>query len=84
MISFFFLQAGVVTRGLGITELLDFIVRFAETSRQHDMEFILVVPPKLSPGRDDLGVLFQPHHFAELADFVDYFSVMTYDYPERK
>ncbi|KAJ3413557.1 Chitinase domain-containing protein 1 [Chytridiales sp. JEL 0842] len=54
----------------------DFVKILSAKARGASLEFFLVIPPI----RDQERVLFQPDHFEALKDYVDGFSLMTYDY----
>jgi chitinase domain-containing protein 1 len=63
--------------------LLFFLIDLANKLHDHQKEFILVIPPI----RGNLGDRqpFSAQNFAFLVPYVDYFSLMTYDYssPQR-
>jgi len=61
-------------------DLVHLLTHVVDAVRKIRKEFILVVPP--SPP-EIVGTAFGAEEFRYLRDSVDYFSVMTYDYPMR-
>jgi chitinase domain-containing protein 1 len=55
-------------------EVTGLVEIFSNLLHSHDMELILVIPSKLR------GSMFEKQDFDNLVDFVDAFSLMTYDY----
>uniref|UniRef100_A0A915JLI0 Chitinase domain-containing protein 1 n=1 Tax=Romanomermis culicivorax TaxID=13658 RepID=A0A915JLI0_ROMCU len=60
--------------------LTDAVVNIGEYFQNEKLQFILVVPP-LHPNAD--SQMFAAEDFEILLPFVDYFSVMTYDFPSK-
>nr|XP_015107487.1 chitinase domain-containing protein 1 isoform X1 [Vicugna pacos] len=60
--------------------LIHMLTHVAEALHQARLLAILVIPPAVSPGTDQLG-LFTQKEFEQLAPVLDGFSLMTYDYP---
>ncbi len=65
------------------SELIHFVTNWAEVFGQKHLEFILPVPPPLDAQMAE-SPLFSGTHYEQLLPYVDYFNVMTYDYPETK
>lgn len=65
-------------------ELVHMLGHLAHTLHQAKLKFVLVIPPSVAPGTNQLG-MFGRKEFEQLAPLVDSFSFMTYDYssPER-
>ena len=62
------------------SDLLHLLIHVGDEVRNVGKEFLLVVPPA-SP--DGVASTFGSEEFNQLRDSVDYFSLMTYDYPLR-
>ncbi|XP_068117271.1 chitinase domain-containing protein 1 isoform X2 [Hyperolius riggenbachi] len=60
-------------------ELVHMLTHIGEALHQAKLYFILVIPPAVAPGTDQLG-MFGKKEFDLLAPHVDSFSLMTYDY----
>ncbi|XP_073514797.1 chitinase domain-containing protein 1 isoform X2 [Phyllobates terribilis] len=60
-------------------ELVHMLTHIGQALHQAQLQFILVIPPAVAPGTDQLG-MFGKKEFDLLAPFVDNFSLMTYDY----
>ncbi|KAM9302190.1 chitinase domain-containing protein 1 [Gastrophryne carolinensis] len=60
-------------------ELVHMLTHIGQTFHQAKLQFILVIPPALAPGTDQLG-MFGKKEFDQLVPYVDSFSLMTYDY----
>ncbi|NP_001087530.1 chitinase domain-containing protein 1 isoform X1 [Xenopus laevis] len=65
-------------------ELVHLLIHIGEALHSAKLHFILVIPPAVAPGTDQLG-MFGRKEFDQLAPVVDSFSLMTYDYssPQR-
>ncbi|MEE6498598.1 hypothetical protein FKM82_003174 [Ascaphus truei] len=65
-------------------ELVHLLIHLGEALHHAKLRFILVIPPAVAPGTDQLG-MFGRKEFDLLAPVVDSFSLMTYDYsnPQR-
>ncbi|KAG8438024.1 hypothetical protein GDO86_008635, partial [Hymenochirus boettgeri] len=65
-------------------ELIHLLTHIGEALHLAKLNLILVIPPAVAPGTDQLG-MFGRKEFEQLAPFVDSFSLMTYDYssPQR-
>ncbi|CAH2325368.1 chitinase domain-containing 1 isoform X1 [Pelobates cultripes] len=65
-------------------ELVHLLTHIGEALHVAKLQFILVIPPAVAPGTDQLG-MFGRKEFDLLAPIVDSFSLMTYDYsnPQR-
>ncbi|XP_063800832.1 chitinase domain-containing protein 1 [Pseudophryne corroboree] len=65
-------------------ELVHMLTHIGTALHQAKLQFILVIPPAVAPGTDQLG-MFGKKEFDLLAPYVDSFSLMTYDYsnPQR-
>nr|XP_033784166.1 chitinase domain-containing protein 1 [Geotrypetes seraphini] len=65
-------------------ELVHMLTHLAEALHQATLKLILVVPPSVAPGTNQLG-MFGKKEFDQLAPVMDSFSLMTYDYstPQR-
>ncbi|XP_069480111.1 chitinase domain-containing protein 1 [Ambystoma mexicanum] len=65
-------------------ELVHMLGHLAEALHDAELKFVLVIPPSVAPGTNQLG-MFGRKEFEQLAAVVDSFSFMTYDYssPER-
>ncbi|XP_076971426.1 chitinase domain-containing protein 1 [Tamandua tetradactyla] len=59
--------------------LIHMLTHVAETLHQARLLVILVVPPSVTPGTDQLGT-FTHKELEQLAPVLDAFSLMTYDY----
>ncbi|XP_042302277.1 chitinase domain-containing protein 1 isoform X1 [Sceloporus undulatus] len=66
------------------TGLIHLLTHLSEALRQARLKLILVIPPAVMPGSNQLGT-FTKKEFDLLAPVVDSFSLMTYDYstPQR-
>uniref|UniRef100_A0A8D0GJ78 Chitinase domain-containing protein 1 n=1 Tax=Sphenodon punctatus TaxID=8508 RepID=A0A8D0GJ78_SPHPU len=66
------------------TELVHLLSHLSEALHQARLKLILVIPPAVTPGTNQLG-MFTKKEFDQLAPVVDSFSLMTYDYsaPQR-
>uniref|UniRef100_A0ABI7W522 Chitinase domain-containing protein 1 n=1 Tax=Felis catus TaxID=9685 RepID=A0ABI7W522_FELCA len=62
------------------TGLIHMLTHLAEALHQARLLAILVIPPAVTPGTDQLG-MFTHKEFEQLAPVLDGFSLMTYDYP---
>ncbi|XP_058382052.1 chitinase domain-containing protein 1 isoform X1 [Diceros bicornis minor] len=60
--------------------LIHMLTHVAEALHQARLLAILVIPPAVTPGTDQLG-MFTHKEFEQLAPVLDGFSLMTYDYP---
>uniref|UniRef100_A0A8C0P8W9 Chitinase domain-containing protein 1 n=1 Tax=Canis lupus familiaris TaxID=9615 RepID=A0A8C0P8W9_CANLF len=60
--------------------LIHMLTHLAEALHQARLLAILVIPPAVTPGTDQLG-MFTHKEFEQLAPVLDGFSLMTYDYP---
>ncbi|XP_039696445.1 chitinase domain-containing protein 1 isoform X3 [Pteropus medius] len=60
--------------------LIHMLTHMAEALHQARLLAILVIPPAVTPGTEQLGV-FTHKEFEQLAPVLDGFSLMTYDYP---
>ncbi|XP_017534343.3 chitinase domain-containing protein 1 isoform X4 [Manis javanica] len=60
--------------------LIHMLTHMAEALHQARLLAILVIPPAVTPGTDQLG-MFTHREFEQLAPVLDGFSLMTYDYP---
>ncbi|XP_030057109.1 chitinase domain-containing protein 1 [Microcaecilia unicolor] len=65
-------------------ELVHMLIHLAEALHKATLKFILVIPPAVAPGTNQLG-MFGKKEFDQLAPVMDSFSLMTYDYstPQR-
>ena len=59
--------------------LIHMLTHLAEALHQARLLVILVIPPAVTPGTDQLG-MFTHKEFEQLAPILDGFSLMTYDY----
>ncbi|XP_048663878.1 chitinase domain-containing protein 1 isoform X9 [Marmota marmota marmota] len=59
--------------------LIHMLTHLAEALHQARLLTILVIPPAVTPGTDQLG-MFTHKEFEQLAPVLDGFSLMTYDY----
>ncbi|XP_021119695.1 chitinase domain-containing protein 1 isoform X2 [Heterocephalus glaber] len=59
--------------------LIHMLTHVAEALHQARLLAILVIPPSVTPGTDQLG-MFTHKEFEQLAPVLDGFSLMTYDY----
>uniref|UniRef100_F6PTL8 Chitinase domain-containing protein 1 n=1 Tax=Callithrix jacchus TaxID=9483 RepID=F6PTL8_CALJA len=59
--------------------LIHMLTHLAEALHQAGLLTILVIPPAITPGTDQLG-MFTHKEFEQLAPVLDGFSLMTYDY----
>uniref|UniRef100_A0A8D2CTX4 Chitinase domain-containing protein 1 n=1 Tax=Sciurus vulgaris TaxID=55149 RepID=A0A8D2CTX4_SCIVU len=59
--------------------LIHMLTHLAEALHQARLLTILVIPPAITPGTDQLG-MFTHKEFEQLAPVLDGFSLMTYDY----
>ncbi|XP_061466060.1 chitinase domain-containing protein 1 isoform X2 [Rhineura floridana] len=66
------------------TGLIHLLTHLSEAFHQVQLKIILVIPPAVMPGTNQLG-RFTRKEFDQLAPVVDSFSLMTYDYsaPQR-
>ncbi|XP_048342643.1 chitinase domain-containing protein 1 [Sphaerodactylus townsendi] len=66
------------------TGLIHLLTHLSEALHQARLKLILVIPPAVVPGTNQLG-MFTKKEFDQLAPIVDSFSLMTYDYstPQR-
>ncbi|XP_060119006.1 chitinase domain-containing protein 1 isoform X1 [Heteronotia binoei] len=64
--------------------LIHLLTHLSEALHQARLKLMLVIPPAVMPGTDQLG-MFTKKEFDQLAPIVDSFSLMTYDYsaPQR-
>ncbi|XP_053102234.1 chitinase domain-containing protein 1 isoform X3 [Hemicordylus capensis] len=64
--------------------LIHLLTHLSEALHQARLKLILVIPPAVMPGTNQLGT-FTKKEFDQLAPVVDSFSLMTYDYstPQR-
>ncbi|XP_066491906.1 chitinase domain-containing protein 1 [Tiliqua scincoides] len=64
--------------------LIHLLTHLSEALHQAQLKLILVIPPAVMPGTNQLG-MFTKEEFDQLAPVVDGFSLMTYDYssPQR-
>uniref|UniRef100_A0A8C5PEV7 Chitinase domain-containing protein 1 n=1 Tax=Leptobrachium leishanense TaxID=445787 RepID=A0A8C5PEV7_9ANUR len=60
-------------------ELVHLLTHVGEALHLAKLQFILVIPPAVAAGTDQLG-MFGRKEFEQLAPVVDSFSLMTYDY----
>ncbi|XP_064432018.1 chitinase domain-containing protein 1 isoform X7 [Mirounga angustirostris] len=60
--------------------LIHMLTHLAEALHQARLLAILVIPPAVTPGTDQLG-MFTHKEFEQLAPVLDGLSLMTYDYP---
>ncbi|XP_041054394.1 chitinase domain-containing protein 1 isoform X2 [Carcharodon carcharias] len=60
-------------------ELVHVIRHLSEALRKAKLKVVLVIPPAISPGTNQPG-MFGKQDFDQLAQVVDGFSLMTYDY----
>lgn len=60
-------------------EMAHLLTHMGQALQQAKLRFILVIPPAVAPGTDQLG-MFGKKEFDLLAPYVDSFSLMTYDY----
>nr|KAF6464527.1 chitinase domain containing 1 [Rousettus aegyptiacus] len=63
--------------------LVHMLTHMAEALHQARLLAILVIPPAVTPGTEQLGV-FTHKEFEQLAPVLDGFSLMTYDYPSAQ
>lgn len=72
-----------MSQGLAGPDLIRFLTNFGEIFRAAGLTTVLPVPPalnaQLQPSR-----MFTAEHFAALADYIDFFQVMTYDFPSGR
>ncbi|EDV20364.1 uncharacterized protein TRIADDRAFT_31888, partial [Trichoplax adhaerens] len=59
-------------------DLLDLTIHLANTFHAENLKIVLVIPPPIY--KNDLDGTFRKSDFEVLAPYVDYFSLMTYDY----
>uniref|UniRef100_A0A8C5KAR9 Chitinase domain-containing protein 1 n=1 Tax=Jaculus jaculus TaxID=51337 RepID=A0A8C5KAR9_JACJA len=59
--------------------LIHMLTHLAEALHQAQLLTILVIPPAVTPGTDQIG-MFTHKEFEQLAPVLDGFSLMTYDY----
>ena len=59
-------------------QLTKLIQNIGDKIRRQDKTFVLVIPPPVYSG--NRSGMFDAEDFDNLVDFVDYFSLMTYDY----
>ncbi|KAH9585452.1 Chitinase domain-containing protein 1, variant 4 [Schistosoma haematobium] len=64
--------------GVELQSLIDFIVRLSDNLHSNGKLFVLVIPPPVY--YEGIEGRFKEENFKILADYVDYFSLMTYDY----
>ncbi|CAH8499279.1 unnamed protein product [Schistosoma mattheei] len=64
--------------GVESQSLIDFIVRLSDNLHSNGKLFVLVIPPPVY--YEGIEGRFKEENFKILADYVDYFSLMTYDY----
>uniref|UniRef100_UPI00398E5169 chitinase domain-containing protein 1-like n=1 Tax=Pristiophorus japonicus TaxID=55135 RepID=UPI00398E5169 len=65
-----------------IRELVHVIRHLSEALHAAKLKAVLVIPPAISPGTNQPG-MFGKQEFDQLAQLVDGFSLMTYDYSNR-
>lgn len=70
--------------GQGRKALQMLVKLLGEALTKADLKFILVIPPPVSPHTGKVGNI-EMDDIKQMYAYVDYFSVMTYDYssPER-
>ncbi|XP_059507916.1 chitinase domain-containing protein 1 isoform X1 [Stegostoma tigrinum] len=63
-------------------ELIHVIRHLANAMREAELKIVLVIPPAISPGTNQPG-MFGKQDFEQLAQVVDAFSLMTYDFSNQ-
>nr|CAX69494.1 Chitinase domain-containing protein 1 precursor [Schistosoma japonicum] len=64
--------------GVELEVIIDFTIRLADNLHSNGKLFVFVIPPPAY--YDGIEGRFKRENFEQLVDYVDYFSLMTYDY----
>ncbi|CAH8478784.1 unnamed protein product [Schistosoma turkestanicum] len=64
--------------GIDFHSLVDFVIRLADNLHSNGKLSVLVIPPPVH--HDVIEGRFAQGNFKQMADYIDYFSLMTYDY----